>query len=118
MKYDQNYTESYTLRTEIAVLQEDVDANNPSIHKFTIPALITNNTVSKIYTPTPNIINKSILKSNTAVTSFDSTIDLVLPKEYTIFSKSDIIPKGTRFIVCFVGGNINDIKIIGRYDYI
>ena len=118
MQYIQYYTESYTLRTEIAILQEDVDAKNPSIHKFSIPALITNNNVNKLYTPTPNIVNKNILKSNTAVTTFDSTIDLRLPKEYTAYSDSDIIPKGTKFIVCFVGGNINDIRIIGRYDYV
>ena len=27
-----------------------------------------------------------------------------------------IIPKGTRFIVAYIGANVNDIKIIGRYD--
>ena len=27
-----------------------------------------------------------------------------------------VIPAGTRFIVAYIGANVNDIKIIGRYD--
>ena len=41
---------------------------------------------------------------------------LKVPKEYTYFYEGDVMPAGTKFIVAFIGGNINDIKIIGRYD--
>ena len=39
-----------------------------------------------------------------------------MPKEYTVYYGRRIIPKGTRFIVAFIGGNLNDIKIVARYD--
>ena len=47
---------------------------------------------------------------------FKNVIKLKVPKEYTYFYEGDVMPAGTKFIVAFIGGNINDIKIIGRYD--
>ena len=105
-------------RTEIAILQEDINSQSPGIHKFKIPILSTEDTVGTVYTPMNNRANKNILKSTVAKTVFDNTINLRVPKEHTVFYGADIIPKGTRFIVTFVGGNVNDIKIIGRYDNI
>ena len=105
-------------RMEIAILQEDIDSQNPGIHKFTIPALITGTSLGTIYTMANNVANKTILRTNAAVTNFDNTFSLRVPKEYTVFFGADIIPKGTKFIIACVGGNINDIRIIGRYDSI
>ena len=116
MQYNQNYTESYTLRTEIAILQEDINSQNPGIHKFTIPAIMTGEKVGTMYVHAKNSANKRLLKSTIAKTTFDPTIDLRVPKEYTAFFGADIIPKGTKFIVAFIGGDINNIRIIGRYD--
>lgn len=106
------------LRTEIAILQEDIDSQNPSIHKFKIPSLITGTRIGDVYTNTNNIANKNILKTTLVHTKFDDIINLRVPKEYTAFFGAPIVPKGTRFIIACVGGNINDIKIIGRYDSI
>ena len=42
------------------------------------------------------------------------TLDLIIPK-YLVMDYSDkYIPKGTKFIVCFIGGNINNCQLIGR----
>ena len=116
--YQANGINTSYFRTEIAILQEDINSQSPGIHKFKIPILSTEDTVGTVYTPMNNRANKNILKSTVAKTVFDNTINLRVPKEYTVFYGADIIPKGTRFIVTFVGGNVNDIKIIGRYDNI
>ena len=111
-----NYLDINNLRLEIAILQENIDSQNPGIHKFTIPSIITGEKVGTIYIQTKNSANRKLLKSTIAKTTFDPTIELRVPKEYTAFFGADIIPKGTRFIVAFIGGNVNNIRIIGRYD--
>ena len=90
------------LRLEIAVLQEDIDPKNPGTARFKIPTLLTEDTVASIQTANTNIR--------------ENTIDIKVPLEYTYFYDGYIIPKGTRFIVAYIGANVNDIKIIGRYD--
>lgn len=42
------------------------------------------------------------------------TIDLEIPSAYTSDYPSKYIKKGTKFLVLFVGGSINNAKIIGR----
>lgn len=116
MNYPENYVSSSNLRLEIAIAQQDIDAKSPGICKFKIPALVSNDTVGTVYITGDNIINKTLGNSGNIFTKFDNTIDLYVPKEYTVFYGADIIPAGTRFIVGFVGANINDIRIIGRYD--
>ena len=106
-----------SLRLEIAVLQEDVDSKNPGTAKFKIPTLLTEDTVTNIQTSNINIKNKVSGNLNTSGVNLDYTIDLVIPLEYTYFYSNSIVPSGTRFIVAYVGANINDIRIIGRYDY-
>ena len=46
----------------------------------------------------------------------ENTIEIKIPLEYTYFYDGYVIPAGTRFIVAYIGANVNDIKIIGRYD--
>ena len=116
MKSTNSFLNYDNLRIEIAICQEDIDANNPGIHKFIIPVLCTDDTCGSFYTPSTNIFNKNIVNSGVSITNIDNFIDLRVPKEYTMFYGKDIIPKGTRFIIAFIGGNINDIRIIGRYD--
>lgn len=116
----QNLNELYRdgLRTEIAILQEDVDAKCPGVAKFTIPVLMTESKVTT-FVGYNNIINNNrnanILNSSI---NLNNSIDLFIPTEYTYFCGKDIVPKGTRFIVSFISSNINDIRIIGRYDYL
>ena len=104
------------LRIEIAVLEEDIDSQNPKKHKFTIPVLLSGESVGVTVTPIKNSSNKSKPRSKITKIAHNNTIELTVPKEYTVFYGADIIPKGTRFLVAFVGGNFNDIRIIGRYD--
>lgn len=96
------------LRTEIAILQEDIEKKE-TYAKFTIPAIMTNNIVSHISSSSGN------KNTNGYIINIEDTILLKIPLEYIYFYDGDIIPKGTKFIVVFIGGNINDIKIIGRY---
>lgn len=96
------------LRIEIAILQEDVPSANPGRAKFKIPTIITEN-FSNMMNMRTNIMAGSTI-------NIEDTITLNIPTEYTYFYGSDIVPAGTRFLVSFVGGNVNDIRIIGRYD--
>ena len=84
---------------------------------FKIPAIMTGEKVGTVYTPTKNSANKKIYKGTTTKTTFDDEITLKVPLEYTAFFGKRIVPKGTKFIVAFIGGDINNIRIVGRYDY-
>ena len=106
------------LRTEIAILQEEIDAfNPPDKAKFIIPVIMTDRYNAVLAAGTSNILNKKNGNIRTSsVLNIKNTINLNIPLEYTFSYGADIIPIGTRFIVAFVGANVNDIKIIGRYD--
>jgi hypothetical protein len=104
------------LRLEIAILQEDVDPKNPGTAKFKIPTLLTENTVASIQTNSTNIRNKTNGNLASAGINMENTIEIKIPLEYTYFYDAYVIPAGTRFIVAYIGANVNDIKIIGRYD--
>lgn len=114
--HNNNFLDTNNLRTEIAILQEDIDPKNPSIHDFKIPVIMTSDNVQSIYTPNTNILNRRNANLSNAPIEFKNVIKLKVPKEYTYFYEGDVMPAGTKFIVAFIGGNINDIKIIGRYD--
>ena len=94
------------VRTEIAILQEPVNSKNPGIGTFKIPALIINES--------NNLISKSSFNGSFNM-KMSNNIKLPIPTEHTYFYKDSIVPAGTKFIVIFVSGNINDIQIIGRY---
>ena len=95
----QSYLENDNLRIEIAVLQEPIKAFIPGFAKFKIPALMS---------------DQSRLNTQT---SDDVYIELYVPYEYTFCWGSDIVAEGTRFLVASVGGNLNDMRVIGKYDY-
>lgn len=112
-----NYLDQDSLRVEIAILQDDIQSKNPGEARFVIPVLMGNDGLNAVYVSNRNLINKnSEMVSAINITEFSDTITLKVPIEYTYFYGSDIVPKGTRFLIAFVGGNYNDIKIIGRYD--
>ena len=115
MQTSNSFTSTNNLRLEIAILQEDIEAQNPGVHEFKIPVISTGETVGTVYTRTKTANKKKTTRS-VSRTQFDNTISLRVPKEYTVYYGKRIIPKGTRFIVACIGGNLNDIKIVDRYD--
>lgn len=114
---NQTYLDQDNLRLEIAILQEDVKSQDPGEANFKIPAIMTGEKIGTVYTPTKNSANKKIYKGAATKTTFDDEITLKIPLEYTAFFGKRIVPKGTKFIVAFIGGDINNIRIVGRYDY-
>lgn len=105
------------LRIEIAILQEDIPSNNPGEAKFKIPTIITEDTVAHISTSNNNIVNYRSGNLSSSSINIENTVKLRIPTECTYFYGEKIVPKGTRFLIAFVGGNVNDIRIISRYDY-
>ena len=65
-----------------------------------------------------NLANLDLSWLSTYTLRSENTLDLIIPY-YLIqdYPDPDIIPKGTKFLVCFVGGNINKCQIIGRCQY-
>lgn len=104
------------LRIEIAYLQEDIPSFIACKAKFKIPVIMTEGTVASLTTSNKNILNRRNGNLKGAPINLDDTIKLDVPLEYIYFYGAPIVPKNTRFMVAFVGGNINDIKIVGRYD--
>ena len=103
-------------RQEIAVLQEDINKYAPpSAAKFTIPAMM-GSYIKEQSTPnsSSNIQNKT---NNLGITktTVSNYVTLAVPKEYVISYPYKYVPKGTRFIVGFIGGDITNAKIIGRF---
>lgn len=88
------------------------------IGKFSVPILfpLGNNTgdpeEQDMFSEPRNIISDSNLMTNPYQKS--NYIELTIPK-YIIMNFIDIIPKNTKFIICFIGESldIEDIKIIG-----
>ena len=105
------------LRIEIAYLQEEILSSDPPKRaKVKIPVIMTEDRVTSLKTSNKNILNRSNGNISGSPINLDNTIELEVPLEYTFFYGAEKIPKETRFLVTFVGGNVNDIKIIGRYD--
>lgn len=88
------------------------------IGKFSVPILfpLGNNTgdpeEQDMFSEPRNIISDSNLMTNPYQKS--NFIELTIPK-YIVMNFIDIIPKNTKFIICFIGESldIEDIKIIG-----
>lgn len=100
-----------------AILYEDVNINEPTgKHPFYIKALVPLETEigRSIVVNRNNIANKHLESLSTQPMTSEITLDLYLPKYLLMDFDNEIVPKGTRFLACFVGGNINDCHIIGR----
>ena len=111
------YNKDVSVHLELAILQKDVKASKPGKAPFLIPAIMTDNYKGTKYVNNYNTINKD--KTGTPSVStilIDNEIKLDIPKEYARWYGSKTIPKGTRFIVAFIGGDVNTIRIIGRYE--
>ena len=101
----ESYIETDNLRLEIAVLKEEIKAFIPSIGKFTVPSLMMKSQMSG-----------STSSSKSSGSSDDMYVEIYVPYEYTFAWGDETVPAGTRFIVASIGANINDMKIVGRYD--
>jgi hypothetical protein len=101
-----------------AILYEDVnrDENEGIKHPFYIKALVPFETKEgrTINVNRSFIMNKDLNWLSTVTMTSEITVDLFLPTELKRFYPEQVIPKGTKFIVAFVGGNINNVQIIGR----
>lgn len=101
-----------------AILYEDVDKNESPIkkHPFYIKALVPFETEAgqTINIDKSNIYNKDLSWLSTYSMTSEMTIDLYIPKYLTIDIEGDTITKNTKFLVAFVGGNLNNCQIIGR----
>lgn len=101
-----------------AILYEDCNRDEiPSIkHPFYIKVLVPleSEVGSTISAKRNNIMNKDVTMLSTQNMLSEVTIDLYIPRYLLLDYPEDVIPKGTKFLVCFVGGNINNIQIIGR----
>ena len=116
MQNSSNYLDN--IRIEIAVLQENITCFKPATAKFRIPTLMTEDTVYSATTGYSHIINRRNGNIGASTVNIENSIDLYVPFEYTFAygSEDRIVPSGTKFLVCYVGANVNDCKIIGRYD--
>lgn len=110
------YTNLDNMRIEIAILQEDIPAFIPRVAKFRIPVLMTEDTVTNVTTSNANISNKRNGNIGSSQISIDNTVDLYVPYECVAFYGEKSIPKNTKFLIAFIGANINDARVIGRYD--
>lgn len=112
-----DYGNLNNFRQEIAVLQETINKYSPPDKaKFVIPALMGNVPIADKTIPnrSNNIQNKTN-NLNITKTTVSNYISLNIPKEYVINYPEKYVPEGTMFIAGFVGGDITNAKIIGRY---
>ena len=101
-----------------AILHETVDKYEEQGKKypFYIKALVPLEKESgqTINIDKSNINNKDLSWLTTYTMTSEITIDLFLPKYLMMDYPEKYIPKGTKFLVAFVGGNLNNCQIIGR----
>ena len=110
------YLDVDKMRIEVAILQEEIYAFEPGYGKFKIPTVMTQDVVARVNSSSSNIINKRNGNLGSSSVNIDNYIQLFVPLEYTFDYGAEKIPKGTKFLVAFIGANVNDGKIIGRYD--
>lgn len=109
-------------RLEIAELREDVNKYHPGVHPFYIQALMPDQPIIDEPTPKPNKVSNLINDKTTKpliITdeiTMGSNIMIPLPREYTLGYPNKWIPKGTRFLIAFIGRDVNNPKIVGRVD--
>lgn len=117
MKENTFYKDKKFEYPEIATLMDDnINIDNPT-GRFIIPILTPNFNneklmqTEKIKSDLSNIVNKN---SNMVVTSVveQNFVTLTIPK-YML--NNIVYNKGDKFIVVFIGGNVNKIRIIGVY---
>ena len=110
-----DYT-NYTYIHE-ALLYETIDKyENPDIkHPFYIKALVPleSEVGRTIRIQRNNIMNKDLTGLSTNVMTSEITLDIYIPKNIIMDYPDKYIPKGTKFLVCFIGGNINNCHLIG-----
>lgn len=115
----ENYYEKLDLKyPEIAEAAEGFYTYQSSA-RFYIPILMpligsnTNTATTKI-PPNTNILNK--VRPTISSTAYSSgSVIIPLRQERLGYFYRDYVPKGTKFIVVFVGGDIDNIAILGRY---
>ncbi len=115
----ENYYEKLDLKyPEIAEAAEGFYTYQESA-RFYIPILMplvgsSSNISTTRIPPNTNILNKNRPRiSSTAYSSGSVVIPLRRERLGTFYN--NYVPKGTKFIVVFIGGDINNIAILGRY---
>lgn len=100
---------------EKAILMEDVTKENPT-GKFIIPVLLPTFNNSKINSKTyPKLATTNLLNKDD-IRNIDMTIQNYVELNIPLYLfTEDTIKANSEFIVCFIGGNINNIKILGVY---
>lgn len=104
------------LAIEFAVLQHDINKYAPGIATFYIKALSSKEGLLEkevVQTDNNNIVNNTNGLSIGKV-ELVSGIKLTVPLEIVRYFPTKIVPKGTVFLVAFVGGDLNKPTIIGR----
>lgn len=113
-KYD-NINLDYT---EVGILTSVCNKYKPGYQTFYVQALnplnYKSNTVSTTSVSSSNIINANKPKSGKI--NIGSNIRIEMPKEVARQFPTKFIPPGTRFIISFLGGDINKPVVVGR-DY-
>lgn len=116
---NENYYENLDLRyIEIAEAAETFYTYESSA-LFYIPVLMpmidsTNKITEKPLPSNRNILNKNRPKISAKAYSTGS-ISIPLHEERLGSWYKNRVPKGTKFMVAFIGGDINKCRIIGRY---
>ena len=113
-KYD-NLNLDYT---EVGILTSVCNKYKPGYQTFYVQALnplnYKSNTVSTAHASTSNSINANKPKAGTI--NYGSNLRIELPKEVARQFPTKYIPPGTRFLISFLGGDINKPVVVGR-DY-
>ena len=104
------------LRIEIAILNKKLSTKTQEPGEFKIPIIMTSDKKGIIHSPATNIRNASTAGNKGSSVNFTDTVTLQVPYYLRLFWGKSYIPKGTKFLVSFTSGNINDGRIIGFYD--
>ena len=108
---DYNYTHEAILY-EVVDKYEEGDPKHPFFIKALVP--LEKEAGQTININKANIYNKDRNWLATYSMTSEITIDLIIPRFIKMDYPDKYIPKGTKFLVTFIGGNLNNCQIIGR----
>lgn len=114
MNYRDLYTDQNFKYPEIAICMEDAVEKTVKLYIPAVSPLLEHDELYDKIDPSPsmlNILNRETINLDIQKCTTSNYIEVKVPE----YIESGSIKKGDKFVISFIGGNVNEPYILGRY---
>lgn len=114
MNYRDLYTDQNFKYPEIAICMEDAAEQTVKLYIPAVSPLLEHDEPYDKIDPSPsmlNILNRETINLDIQKCTTSNYIEVKVPE----YIESGSIKKGDKFVISFIGGNVNEPYILGRY---